>query len=204
MKTSSSAKLQAHTFSQAQCFLAFCIMFPVILAANHILLSAYRPAFHVGLLASGWCAWTFFEYIAHRFWMHAHGTDKRDRYKHTHHHQHPTEIAITPVHRIFFIAACVALVAASWWLDNYFTLLAGLFIGFVGYTFMHVWLHQRWTQQFFPRLHRNHVHHHCKHPDKCFGVCVTWWDHLFGTTPQEAVISPRIIDFYFGQRTQRD
>jgi sterol desaturase/sphingolipid hydroxylase (fatty acid hydroxylase superfamily) len=45
-------------------------------------------------------------------------------------------------------------------------------------------------------------YHHCKYTDRCFGVTVTWWDHLFFTAPPKAIsLSDRIVDFYYQSST---
>jgi sterol desaturase/sphingolipid hydroxylase (fatty acid hydroxylase superfamily) len=44
-----------------------------------------------------------------------------------------------------------------------------------------------------PRHHLFHVCHHCKYPDRCFGVTVTWWDRLFLTSPPKEFILPATV-----------
>ena len=42
------------------------------------------------------------------------------------------------------------------------------------------------------------IYHHCKYPDKCFGISATWWDDILGTAPpNKGIISQKVIDFYF-------
>ncbi|MCW3117201.1 MAG: fatty acid hydroxylase, partial [Chitinophagaceae bacterium] len=90
------------------------------------------------------------------------------------------------------------LVFLSVFLDNYFTLVDGFVTGFTCYSFMHIMLHMKWSGKLFPQLHEFHIHHHCKYPDKCFGITFTWWDHLFGTIPlKDAAITERIRAFYY-------
>ncbi len=159
-----------------------------------------RIIFHGLLLLSGWLAWTFTEYCMHRF--EDHGEHTKDGSKpeklHHHHHKHPTEIAISPLHRIGLIALCAGLIFLAVWLNNWVTVIPGLVIGFTSYTFVHWFLHHKISASIFPELHRFHIHHHCKHPDKCFGITVTWWDHLFGTVPvKNTEITERILTFYY-------
>jgi len=150
----------------------------------------------------GWISWTFIEYIMHRFWMHdkPHVAGEKDFANHQYHHTHPTEIKIKPVHRLLMFCGVVLLIGAAILFQNYFTFISGFATGFVGYTFMHVVLHKKWSAKLFPKLQEFHVYHHCKYPNRCFGVTTILWDVVFNTTPPpNAKISNRIRDFYFGQ-----
>lgn len=187
----------SHAFIRAG--IVFILFFiPLLLFA--VIIRVYTIYFHLLLLFSGWFAWTFTEYCHHRF--HSHATViKREAgimALHHYHHHHPGQIRITGLQRMILTVLSLAFVGLSIWLDNYFTLFAGYFLGFTGYTFMHWFLHSKASAQVFPVLHQFHIHHHCKHPDKCFGVSVPWWDYLFKTIPaQDDVISSRILTFYY-------
>ena len=159
---------------------------------------------HSFLLFTGWVLWTLSEYLAHRFWMHP--TLKNEKpespFNHLYHHKHPTEIKVTHFHRSFSLIIALILLGIGVWLNNYFTLFIGYFMGFVLYNFLHFWLHQEWSAYWLPALHKSHIHHHCKFPDKCFGVSTTLWDQLFNTaSPRNAIISNRIRLFYFNKKT---
>ena len=163
--------------------------------------------FHLLLLFTGWLAWTFTEYGQHRFHSHAAVSRRHTGLTavHHHHHHHPTQIKITPAQRLTLAVLSVSFICLSIRLDNYFTLFTGYFLGFTGYTFMHWFLHLKISSRVFPVLHRFHIHHHCKHPDKCFGVSVPWWDLLFKTVPgEDDVISDRILTFYYKKMPRRD
>ena len=152
------------------------------------------------LFTGGWVTWTFLEYIIHRFWMHDTQSEKASPIAqyHMHHHTHPTEMDITPMHRLLVWGLVSLLVGLSFWLSLYFMILAGFVSGFSGYTLMHWVLHQRWSVKLFPRLHRFHLYHHCKYPNTCYGVSVSWWDLIFKTVPpEEPVLLKRVVDFYF-------
>jgi sterol desaturase/sphingolipid hydroxylase (fatty acid hydroxylase superfamily) len=162
--------------------------------------------FHLLLLLTGGLAWTGTEYYFHRFIMHNNdhliGTAKV--FNHTHHHTDPADIRVTTPHRIVMITGSIVFIALSVRLNNYFTLFCGYFVGFTVFCLMHVVLHHSWSKRLFPQLHRFHIHHHCKHPDKCFGVTLTWWDHLFDTIPEnEKKISNRILEFYYKREKQK-
>lgn len=158
------------------------------------------PVFHLLLFFSGWLCWTFTEYCIHRFEDHGASCQRGEKPEkiHHYHHRHPTEIAITPLHRAGLLLLCAVLIICAAWWNNYFTLVPGFVTGFTIYTFTHWFLHLKMSARIFPELHRFHIHHHCKHPDKCFGITVTWWDHLFGTIPlNNTIITDRIRTFYY-------
>ena len=192
---------KARSFSQAQCY---AVLFFLLIPATFLIIqfeSGYRTLFHGMLFFTGFIVFTFFEYIAHRFWMHG----KEDKHPgkglqlHMHHHTHPTELRITVSTRNLLLLGNFLLMALAYWFDNYFTLLTGFYSGFVSYCFMHVILHKRWAGKVFRALQVSHIHHHCKYPDRCFGICTTRWDQLFNTTVHKEIrISERVLQFYFG------
>lgn len=159
---------------------------------------------YVYLFCLGWFCWTFFEYMLHRFIWHNKNEHKRalDQISnHAHHHTHPSEIKLSNANRFLFLGITLACAAAAIWLNNYFTLAAGFIWGLTFYSFMHRLLHTKVAQKIFPKLVRYHIYHHCKYPDKCFGISVTWWDDLFRTVPSDSkTISSKVIDFYFGEK----
>jgi sterol desaturase/sphingolipid hydroxylase (fatty acid hydroxylase superfamily) len=202
MSTQLSAVNQKRkSFTEKECYGVLLLILAPLIYVSTLLEDVNRFLFHAFLFLIGWCTFTFFEYIAHRFWMH----DKEQKHpgksleRHMNHHRHPTEIKITNTQRTILLTGVILFVALSVWLDNYFTLFTGFYSGFVSYTFMHVILHKRWAGKVFPRLQEAHIHHHCKYPENYYGVCVTWWDRIFNTdVPQAVKISPRIREFYFG------
>ncbi len=152
-------------------------------------------------LFNGFLGWTYLEYHLHRFWTHNNKNNSASfaYQSHMHHHQHPTEIKVTLLPRILLLTASGVFFALAVWWNNYFTLLTGFFIGFSYSFFSHWILHQKWSRKILPRLHRFHICHHCKYPDRCFGFSCPWWDIVFSTTPpREAVISNKVIRFYYG------
>jgi dihydroceramide fatty acyl 2-hydroxylase len=183
----------------AQAIVLFTLLFLSLLAVA-FMIRANPVYFHLLLLFTGWITWTFTEYCQHRFHSHPTATGHHTGLisVHQHHHHHPTQIKITSVQRVTLAVLSVAFICLSVRLGNYFTFFTGYFLGFTGYTFMHWFLHLKISAQIFPVLHRFHIHHHCKHPDKCFGVSVPWWDFLFKTVPgREDIISDRILTFYY-------
>jgi len=188
------------SYSQKKCISLFLAMaIPVLFGISRLEKINY-VLFHILLFTSGWLSWTFVEYIAHRFWMHGKGNALyyMASRKHLHHHQHPEDRKVRPVHRALMLALIIFFIYVSILLKNYFTLFAGFYTGFAGFCLIHYVLHKTWSQQIFKELIEYHIYHHCKYPDYCHGVTVTWWDKIFATKPpQQAHISARIRHFYF-------
>lgn len=181
------------------CVITFLLLFTAILLISISIRYYNELLFHPALFFNGWFASTFGEYMIHRYLMHTKNKEAATiDFNHDHHHSHPTEIKISMVQRFLLLIGCSILIGISIWLHNYFTLLAGFLCGFPIYTCMHFLIHQKPAQKFLRKLVKYHIYHHCKYPDKCYGISVTWWDDIFRTTPSSApVLSPRIIDFYF-------
>lgn len=199
MKTNANKVHQNENIQLVQCFAVFAPIATGLLWGIHTLLQSYMRIFYISLVLLGWFCWTFAEYIVHRFFLHPrHAHEKHGKGLHHYHHTHPTEIKITTGQRITFVIILGALITANYFLPVYFAIFTGLYLGFVTYCYTHVLLHKKWASAIIPRLQQYHVYHHCKFPDKCFGISCYWWDVIFQTTPpKEARISSRILRFYF-------
>ena len=198
------AKQHRHSLQQLRCLIQFSFMaLPVILSIVFLRHVCFI-AFHSLLFMSGWCMWTFIEYILHRFWMLHKDSNSAMAKTHHYHHTHPTEMVITNLHRALMIIFIVALVFVARYLNDYFTLFVGFACGIAGYFWMHQFLHLELGQKLFKRLVRYHIYHHCKYPNTCFGISVPWWDDLFKTVPASPKITQRIIDFYFKGQERED
>jgi len=200
MHHASSVQKNANQFAQPKCFLVFLALMTPLVYWDSQLRYEKPVTFHILLFLSGWLTWTFFEYILHRFWSHSKKADSNKPIirRHQHHHTHPTDIKVTAKQRSLMAVIGLALVSISFWANNYLDFLAGAWVGFFWFFQMHYFLHQSWAKKVFPGLLKFHIVHHCRQPDRCFGISVTWWDRVFGTVPSRNVkISPRIIDFYF-------
>jgi len=187
------------SYSQLKCFGIF------LLLALPILLSAWffekSPlTFFLLNLFLGILVWTYLEYHLHRFWTHnKNGSSKEAAFRHMHHHQHPTEIKVTAVQRLVLFLISCGLVSISVVWNNYFTVFTGWAIGLAYSFFSHWMLHQSWSRTLWPHLHRFHIHHHCRYPNKCFGFTTIFWDVVFKTAPpKNAKVPERIIQFYYG------
>ena len=185
---------------EIKAFLLFLmLMMPQILIAYEIKIADPGIAYFL-LLFAGWFTWTFIEYYNHRFRMHSSANPSKvvGYESHMLHHHHPTEIKITGLKRLITIIGNIVLAILCVKYKNSIIFVTGFYTGFTIYTLMHWFLHRRISAKLFPELNRFHVHHHCKHPEKCFGVTVTWWDHMLGTVPhQQKEITDRIKSFYY-------
>jgi len=184
---------------QLKCFSVFLfIALPLPLTA--IFLVKNPVLFFILNFLPGLLSWTYLEYHLHRFWTHNKNANATEAFKrHVHHHKHPTEIKVTSAQRMILLSVSFLLFSLSVIWNNYFTILAAFVIGFSYSFFSHWILHQGWSVKIFPRLHRFHIHHHCKYPDRCFGFSTVFWDVIFKTTPPgDAIITERITRFYYG------
>ncbi|MGZ3952699.1 MAG: sterol desaturase family protein [Flavisolibacter sp.] len=195
-------KRYSRSFQQARCITAFLAMILPVISVTVLVRQSLPIVFHGILLLTGWCTWTFIEYILHRFWMHDRDSGSRMSEYHQYHHTHPTERVITNTHRVLMVAILAMLALVAFYLDNYFTLFVGFCFGTEGYFLMHEMIHLKVGQRLFGKLVRYHIYHHCKYPNTCYGVSVTWWDDLFKTVPAAPILTQRIIDFYFNGNTK--
>jgi len=174
---------------------------PFILLA--FLLTNMSWIFHPLLFAGGWLLWTWVEYHVHRFLMHPknEGHNTGTSRTHLHHHRQPRELEVNLFYRILLFIFNCAVVVIACKLNDYFTFFAGFSWGSAAFCYIHYLLHCKWTRRFMPRHHRFHIYHHCKYPNKCFGVSVAWWDRLFGTIPEtQREIPEKILAFYYEGR----
>lgn len=192
-----SPYLQAETLMTA---LLFALLITPILIIVYSIKKTVPGYSYLLMLFTGWLCWTFVEYFNHRFRMHGLGNSLKviGYERHMLHHHHPTEIKITGLHRWLLFSGNIVLIALSIMFKNWIFLFTGFYSGFAVYSLMHWFLHRKLSSKVFPEVHEFHIHHHCKHPDKCFGVTVTWWDHIFDTIPQQQrEITDRIKKFYY-------
>lgn len=197
-------KRYRHSYQQAKCIFHFLSITLPLIGFTVFIRHTSPEIFHSLLFLTGWCSWTFVEYILHRFWMHDKDSDSSMAQTHHFHHTHPTEMVITNLHRGLMIVFLIAVVFIAVYLNDYFTFVVGFCFGTVGYFWMHQFLHLKIGQKVFKRLVRYHIYHHCKYPNTCFGISVPWWDDLFKTVPASPKITQRIIDFYFNGHDNKD
>lgn len=165
-------------------FLDFAVFPALILLCFYLALRDAQPLQALQLAAIallGGLAWTFFEYVIHRFGFHHFPVLKP---MHMAHHDNPRGLTGTPtlvtVAAMYVLAyvpmdmAAGGTVAAAW--------TAGIMAGYLVYVSVHYVVHHLGSRgsAAMRRLIRLHALHH--HDDKYnFGVTSGFWDRVFGT-----------------------
>ena len=140
-----------------------------------------------GFVLLGLGSWTGVEYALHRFVLH--GLRPFSGW-HAQHHARPTALICTPTLLSALLITAFVFIPA-WLLTGLWracALTLGVLIGYLAYTVTHhathhwradgAWLRQR------KRWHALH-HHHVDRP-VCYGVTSSFWDRVFGSTPEPA------------------
>jgi sterol desaturase/sphingolipid hydroxylase (fatty acid hydroxylase superfamily) len=138
------------------------------------------------LFLLGAFAWTFVEYIIHRFLFHI----KESNFQyviHGVHHEYPRDkerLMMPPLPG----AVLVLTFYAFWYVllrDFAPAFMSGFIIGYMLYTFIHYMVHAFKPVKpikFFWAHH--HKHHNPMYENKAFGVSTDLWDRVFGTMPR--------------------
>ncbi|HSC54149.1 MAG TPA: sterol desaturase family protein [Phnomibacter sp.] len=183
--------------------LILAVVIPALLPLGAMAFFKWLPApvLKYFLFTKGIMAWTLTEYSIHRWAYHTKkekANQERDMFNHLYHHTHPGDMLITPWMRLLALAAfgfaIWSLVAGPVLL----TYLTGFVAGLAAYSLMHYFLHQPIAATIIPKLVKQHIWHHTKYSNKCFGVCTTFWDRVFKTQPAEFRELPETaIRFYY-------
>jgi dihydroceramide fatty acyl 2-hydroxylase len=146
----------------------------------------------IGLFAAGVFIWTLSEYWLHRLIFHWEPDNAFGRRMHfiIHgvHHDHPNDklrLVMPPGASI----PLALLFAGLFWLifgtPTAYPLFAGFLAGYLGYDYMHYYLHH-----FVPKsrlgkhLREQHMRHHFQDHRYGFGVSTPLWDAVFRTLPR--------------------
>jgi len=142
-------------------------------------------AVFVAFLLAGWFAWTFAEYLMHRFAMHeARGRGIASRSHLTHHADRDSILEKWPL-------AWSGVLLAGWGLGSLVTPALGIgwVLGYGFYDLQHYLAHRRAPRGRYQRfVRRHHFHHHFGHPMANHGVTWPVWDKAFGTYEEPGVI----------------
>lgn len=156
----------------------------------------------VGLFFAGTLAFTFMEYIVHRWVYHPpHGAS--DQYKemtynmHGFHHDYPKDkrrLAMPPV--LAVLISTVLLFLFKLVIQEYaFAYLAGFVVGYAMYLVVHYTVHMYAPpKNFLKELWVNHSIHHYSKDEVLFGVSQPLWDYVFGTMPKSERDKKRAIE----------
>ena len=179
------------------------VVIPALIPFGAILFYNVLPtlATRYFLFTKGWVAWTLIEYCMHRWTFNRdrHDDGKREYpYNHNHHHAHPDNLRLNAMHRSIGFTVILASLATLFTGPVLLSYIAGLLSGGALYILMHWFLHRHFASYIFPSLVRQHIWHHCKYPNKCYGVTSTFWDKAFKTLPAEFKTLPeKVIRSYY-------
>lgn len=129
------------------------------------------------LYLSGLFAWTFAEYLWHRFVIHG-SQQKRPA---PHEAQHLDGHFPCGRHRALIILIVTVALLLSIWQNIYFLLCCGLFSGCLASCYMRIFMQWKGMAKLLPALHRQHLYHLAGGNDRGYGWTTTFWDYLFDT-----------------------
>jgi sterol desaturase/sphingolipid hydroxylase (fatty acid hydroxylase superfamily) len=147
----------------------------------------------VAAVLIGAVTWTFLEYVIHR-WL---GHDARTRpnpfaAEHVRHHSEGNYFAPTYKKAFAALVFAVLLMGPAVWLVGPVVgpaYLGGLLVMYTGYEILHRREHTHpGVNAHFRALRRHHFHHHFADPSSNHGVTTTFWDRVFGTYQEPALI----------------
>lgn len=145
-----------------------------------------------GMFMLGLIAFTWVEYITHRYVFHM-GTYTKLREKiqytvHGVHHEFPRDkerLAMPPLLSIT-IATLLLLLFRVMMGDLAFSFLPGFLVGYALYLSVHYMVHvYQPPKNFLKMLWVNHSVHHYKHGEYVFGVSSPLWDYVYGTMKEK-------------------
>ncbi len=152
---------------------------------THTLLSGVTT---VGMFFLGLLAFTWVEYMMHRYIFHMKAeTEKRAKMQYTMHgvhHEFPkdkTRLAMPPIVSITLSTLLLFLFRLLLG-DFVFSFLPGFLVGYAGYLSIHYMVHAfQPPKNFMKILWVNHSIHHYKNGEEVFGVSSPFWDYVYGT-----------------------
>jgi sterol desaturase/sphingolipid hydroxylase (fatty acid hydroxylase superfamily) len=142
----------------------------------------------VGMFIIGMVAFTWVEYMVHRYLFHmgAH-TEKRAKVQYTLHgvhHEFPKDkerLAMPPIVSISLATGLLFLFRLILG-DLVFSFLPGFLVGYAAYLSIHYMVHAfQPPKNFLKALWVNHSIHHYKDGEEVFGVSSPLWDYIYGT-----------------------
>jgi hypothetical protein len=163
------------------CFSFFLVVIIPPISTLYILLSKHW-IFQVLAFIVGLFCWTFIEYSFNRFWKYK---INRLKYNHKYFFQNANlfQSLIIKIKWLSIIAVTVLLIYASFEVNIYLLLPAGIFSGFTVYNFICVSLRKKSQLNKLSTFVKLHRLNYSGLSENCFGITVTWWDSLFGTMP---------------------
>lgn len=143
----------------------------------------------MAFFAAGYLAWTFIEYLMHRFIFHFINESKmvqRFHYIfHGIHHKYPNEEKRTmmpPIPGLLIGGIYLGIVYLLFGNIGFFVA-AGIIAGYLSYSSLHYSIHIFKAPRWMEPLWTHHLIHHFQDPERAFGVSTRFWDRVFGTMP---------------------
>jgi sterol desaturase/sphingolipid hydroxylase (fatty acid hydroxylase superfamily) len=146
----------------------------------------------VGMFFLGFLAFTWVEYITHRYVFHM-STETAQRAKmqytiHGVHHEFPKDkdrLAMPPILSISISTLLLFLFRLALG-DLVFSFLPGFLVGYAYYLSVHYMVHAyQPPKNFLKILWINHSVHHYRDGAEVFGVSSPLWDYIYGTMPKK-------------------
>src|SRR5579859_682472 len=146
------------------------------------------PATTIIMFVIGLIAFTWVEYMVHRYLFHmgAH-TEQRAKMQYTLHgvhHEFPKDkerLAMPPIVSIT-VATTLLFLFRLVLGDLVFSFLPGFLVGYAAYLSIHYMVHAfQPPKNFLKILWLNHSIHHYKNGEEVFGVSSPLWDYIYGT-----------------------
>jgi sterol desaturase/sphingolipid hydroxylase (fatty acid hydroxylase superfamily) len=158
-------------------------------SASHTTLSVVST---IGMFFLGFFAFTWVEYITHRYVFHmSTETEKRAKMQYTMHgvhHEFPRDkdrLAMPPVLSISISTLLLFLFRLVLG-DLVFSFLPGFLVGYAFYLSVHYMVHAfQPPKNIMKILWINHSMHHYKEGAEVFGVSSPLWDYVYGTMPKK-------------------
>jgi 4-hydroxysphinganine ceramide fatty acyl 2-hydroxylase len=145
------------------------------------------------LFLTGLIFFTLVEYAVHRFFYHMPAdTPRKARIQHVFHgihHEHPRDksrLAMPPVMSVAVAVLFIGLFKLALG-DLGFSFGGGFMAGYAIYLLVHYSIHAyKPPRNFLRALWKHHNLHHYAGDTSAFGVSSQFWDHVFGTMPDDS------------------
>ncbi|HEX6227110.1 MAG TPA: sterol desaturase family protein [Chryseolinea sp.] len=172
--------------------LAIFAVFAAALLAWSITHTSLSAGTTIGLFILGVIAFTWVEYVVHRYVFHMKTySDARAKIQymiHGVHHEFPKDkdrLAMPPLLSVT-IATILLLLFRVAMGDFAFAFLPGFIVGYAAYLGIHYMVHAfAPPKNFFKSLWINHGTHHYKNGEMIYGVSSPLWDYIYGTMKEK-------------------
>ncbi len=182
-------------FASRNPFFVFLKIMPLIISFVWIVFnSEIRNLYGLHFFLLGIFAWSFFEYITHRWLYHTIFNNKKLKWFldafHIHHHNNLTDYRVLNA-GLFLIYPLAIFLWLILFLFTSNTEMASWFcMGMLAYYFfyenIHYFIHYKiYTTGYMKFIQKYHLYHHYNKWNKNFGNTITFWDKLLGTYDPE-------------------